>query len=132
MRCGERPVDVVGVIDASAGAGAGAGADGVVMELTEILLGISSGGVGSSFGFLRELFDEFWSRGAVVLGLSLMLLLLLAGVAVLLLGLVEVDFSRWRRLPRGLDFSLASFAPSFELLLLLLLSFWGFDLARFF
>lgn len=128
MRCGERPVDVVGVVDASAGAGA----DGVVMELTEILLGISSGGVGSSFGFLRELFDEFWSRGAVVLGLSLMLLLLLAGVAVLLLGLVEVDFSRWRRLPRGLDFSLASFAPSFELLLLLLLSFWGFDLARFF
>jgi hypothetical protein len=100
------------------------------MELTEILLGISSGGVGSSFGFLRELFDEFWSLGAVVLWLSLLLLLLLmlllVVVVVLLLGLVEVDFSRWRRLPRGLDFSLVSFAPSFELLL----SFWALDLAR--
>lgn len=43
---------------------------------------------------------------------------------------MEVDFSRWRRLPRGLDFSLESFALSFKLLLLLLLSFWGFDLVR--
>lgn len=53
-------------------------------------------------------------------------MLLLLAVVVLLLGLVEVDFSRWRRLPRGLGLSLVSFAPSFELLL----SFWAFDLAR--
>lgn len=80
-RSGERPVDVE--VDA------GAGADGVVMELTEMLLGISSGGVGSSLGFLRELFDAVWSWGAVVFWLSLLLLLLLL-VPVLMLLLLAV------------------------------------------
>jgi hypothetical protein len=57
----------------------------------------------------------------------LLVMLLLLAVWVSALVLMEVDFSRWRRLPRGLDFSLVSFALSFKLPLLLL-SFWGFDL----